>query len=288
MSSIDRKQLAEDRGDTDTVDADLVDALRKELVEAHEDLFETRRQLQQQHEIAAQVHRSLLPAAVRHPRIDVDVRFLPAEPLGSDYFQVRIPHDDSSACYITMCHVDGEGVAPALLASRISSEARHFIEEAFSPADMIHALNLFIYEHLHEANMNVSFMAARIDMNLRTVAYSGADHPGAILLRPDQGIAKRLPSQHTSIGMAPEILNKDSESTLQLSPEDRLLFFAEGITRGTATNGQPLGQSGLAEIAAQAMTCDLFEMFDEILEQVHQFRDGPAKEDVTLVVAGIK
>ncbi len=283
MTSVDRNQAVQDM-----VDTDLVETLRKELVEVNEELFETRRQLQQQHEIAAQVHHSLLPAAVRHLRIDVDLRFLPAEPLGSDYFQVRIPHDDPSACYITMCHVNGQGIVPALLASRISSEARHFIEETFSPADMVHALNDFIYEHFHEANIYVSFMAARIDMNRRVVTYSGAGHPSAMLLRRDRGLVQRLASQHKSIGVSPEILTKDSEGTLELMAGDRLLFFADGITRGADENGQPLGQSGLANIAANAMCYGLFEMLDEVIDHVRRFRDGPANDDVTLVVADIK
>lgn len=283
MTSVDRKRKALDMADTD-----MMEVLRKELLETNEELFELRQQIQQQHQVAAQVHRSLLPVALRHPRIDVDVRFLPAEPLGSDYFQVRIPQEDPYACYITMCHVNGHGLAPALLASRISSEARHFIEEAFSPADMVHALNRFVYEHFHEENTLVTFMAARIDLNRRIIAYSGAGHPGAMLLRPGKGLVRRLESRHRSIGVGPEILKDNSECTIEMMAGDRLLFFADGITRSAGENAHLLGQSGLAKIAVDAMACDLLEMLDEVLGEVRRFRDGPAKEDVTLVVAEIK
>jgi serine phosphatase RsbU (regulator of sigma subunit) len=269
-------------------DTDLVEALRKELSEVSEELFETRQLLHQQHKVAAQVHRSLLPTPLRHLRIDIDVRFLPAEPLGSDYYQVRIPHDDPTACYITMCHVDGQGIAPALLASRISSEAKHFIEETFSPADMVHALNTFIYEHFHGTNIFASFMAARIDLNRRIVTYSGAGHPGAMLFRPDKGLVQRLTSQHRSIGVGPDILKGDSDRNVDMLAGDRLLFFAEGITRETSENGRPLGQSGLAEFAANAMNRGLFDMLDDMIEQACRFRDAPTKQDVTLVVAEIK
>ena len=267
---------------------DLVESLRQELLEAHEELYEIRRQLQEQLQIAAQIHRSLLPVAVRHPRIDVDVRFLPAEPLGTDYFQVRIPQDDPGDCYVTMCHISGQGIVPALLASRISSEAHHFIEETFSPADMVHALNNFIYDHFREAKVYVSFMAARIDLDRRRATYSGAGHPGAMLLRPGKGLVRRLASQHSSIGVHRDILKDDSECMLELSAGDRLLFSAEGVTRSTGVDGHPLGQSGLATIAAKAMHHGIFEMLDEVVERVRRFRDGPASEDVTLVVAEIK
>ncbi len=283
MTSVDRKRKAQDMADTD-----MMEVLRKELLETNEELFELRQQIQQQHQVAAQVHRSLLPRALRHLHIDVDVRFLPAEPLGSDYFQVRVPLEDPCACYITMCHVNGQGLASALLASRISSEARHFIEEAFSPADMVHSLNRFVYEHFHEVNTLVTFMAARIDLNRRFVTYSAAGHPGAMVLRPGKGLMHRLPSQHRSIGVGPEILKDNSESTLELLAGDRLFFFADGITRSTGGDGQLLGQSGLAQVASDAMSCDLFEMLDEVLAEVRRFRDAPAKEDMSLVVAEIK
>jgi serine phosphatase RsbU (regulator of sigma subunit) len=280
MESLDREQRVQDM--------DLVQALRKELVEVSEELFNIKRHLTQQHKIAAQVHRSLLPKALRHLRIDVDVRHLPAEPLGSDYCQVRIPHDDPCACYITMCHAESQGLASALLASRISSEARHCIEEAFAPADMVHTVNTYIFEHFHEANFHPSFLAARIDLNRRRMTYSGAGHVGGMLLRPDKGLVQLLSSQHRSINVVPHILTDTSESILELSAGDRVLLCTNGIPASKNAAGQPLGLSGLAAIAGEALCFGLFEMLDEIVRQVQQYCQGTPNEDMTLAVAELK
>ena len=268
-------------------DADLVETLRKELSEANEAMYKIHRHLDQQLKIATRVHQSLLPSAVRHPRIHVDVRYLSANKLGSDYFQVRL-QNNSSACYVTMCHVSGDGIAPALLASRISSEARHFIEEEYCPSDMVHAMNRFIYEYFRDEQRHVSFISARIGLNNRTITYSGAGHPGPMLLRPGHGLVQRMVSQHCSLGLNPDILTDQSECFLQANVGDRLLFFADGITQTSDANSGFLGQNGLAKFAVDTLSHNVFETLDAIVDQVDHFRGCAAKEDVTLVVAEIK
>jgi len=268
-------------------DEDLVETLREAVLEANEELYDARHRLSQQLQIAARVHHSLLPSAIDHPGIQVDMRYLPVNALSGDYFQVRFS-DDASICYITMCHVTGDGIAPALLASRISSEARHFIEEEYCPSDMIHALNRFIYEYFRDFHMHISFIASQIELERRIVTYSGAGNPGGILLRPDKGVVHRFASQHCSIGMHPDILTRESECKLQTSAGDRILFYAEGITQYLNQDNVPLGQQNLAGIAADTMSQDLCEMLDAILHEVHVYRNGSPANDVTMVVAEIK
>ena len=267
-------------------DADLVEELRAAVAEANEQLYETKRQLEHDRQVTARVHRSLLPSAVKHPAIDVDVRYLPIETIGGDYCQVRFT--EPSICYITLCHVSGGGIGPALLATRVSSEVRHFILDGLRPSEIVRSLNTFIYEHFHNVKMHLTFMAARLDLDRRTVSYSGAGHPGALHLRPDRGLLQRLTSQNTSIGVSDKILTRQPERTLLIAAGDRLLFFTEGVTRTAGVANRQLGQSGLANFAAKALSSDLFEMPDLILDQVARFRSGPANDDLTLIVAEIK
>ena len=84
-------------------DRHLINQLREEVGAAKRALAGKQRESVLQLEIAAQVHRSLLPSPIRHPRINVDVRYLPIEAVGGDYCQVRFP--GPSSCYVTMCDV---------------------------------------------------------------------------------------------------------------------------------------------------------------------------------------
>jgi serine phosphatase RsbU (regulator of sigma subunit) len=210
-----------------TVDADDAAGRIAELqrvIDAH------RKQAYQHLQLAAKVHRSLLPLPVRTDRIEVDVRYLPVEEVGGDYCQVRFPSED--VCYITICDVTGHGIGPALLASRVSSEVRHSVLLGKSPSEVLDALNRFVCGNFVEAGLFLTFLAVRIDMATREVTWSGAGHPSAILIHTD-GTVLRLASQNL-------------------------------------------------------MSADLFGMADRILEQIGAFQDGPATDDRTLILVGVK
>ncbi len=267
-------------------DTDLVETLREAVAEANEALYATRQQLECHRTILARVHRSLLPSPVKTPWINVDMRYLPVDTLGSDYCQVRYPKP--SVCYVTLCHVSGRGIAPALLATRVSSEVRHFILDGLGPSGIVRSLNAFMCEHFRDLEMRVSFMAACMDLDECIVTYSGAGHPGAMLMRPGEGVLRRLASQSGPVGLQDEIMSRQPECTQPLVAGDRLLFFSDGVIRAANVDNRQLGQHRLADFAAKALSGDLFDMADAILDQVARFRSGPAVDDLTLIVAEVK
>jgi serine phosphatase RsbU (regulator of sigma subunit) len=168
--------------DTDDV-ACRIGNLQK-VIEAHQ------KRAHQHLQLAAKVHRSLLPLPVQTDRIDVDVRYLPVEQVGGDYCQVRFPSED--VCYITMCDVTGHGIGAAWLATRVSSEVRHSV------------------------------------------------------------------------------------------------LSGKSLTEVLDSSGSELGESGLAAIAVSERSDDLFGMTDSILERIHAFQHGPATDDRTLILIGLK
>ncbi len=241
-----------------------------------------RRQL----ELATQVHRSLLPKPVRHEQIEVDVRYIPLEQVGGDYCQVRFADEDN--CYITMCDVTGHGIGPGLLATRVSSEVRHGILDGRAPRDIVQSLNTFIRECFGETGLYLSFIAARIDLQRRQITWSGAGHPSPLLIRREGLAVERLGSQNTMIGVLEEGLDEDPQHTFPLEPGDRLVFYTDGVTETADANGRQLGIAGLADIATVAMSVDLFDMADRMLDLVAHHQHGPTMDDKTLIVAEVK
>jgi serine phosphatase RsbU (regulator of sigma subunit) len=279
-------ELTQAEGDRALSNGKLVAELRAELAALKRTKEHQRREAAFQLQIAAQVHRSLLPSSIRHPRLNVDVRYQPIEAVGGDYCQVRFPIPAS--CYVTMCDVAGHGIGPSLLASRVSSEVRRFIMDGLRPMDIVRSLNQFIFEHLSEAHLFLSFMAAKIDLDHRTVTFSGAGHPAALHLRPGTGMMHPLHSQNMVIGVKQECLADEAEHLRDLAVGDRLLFYTDGLIETSGGRGRQLGQSRFAQIAVDALSVDAFDMADRILEEVGQFRDGPPADDMTLIVVEIK
>ncbi len=234
--------------------------------------------------LAAKIHRTLLPQPLHNDRIEVDVRYVPFEKVGGDYCQVRFC--DKDTCYITMCDVVGHGIQGALLATRISSEVRHWILEGQPPRNIVQLLNSFVYNHFAETGMFLSFIASRIDLERCQITWSGAGHPSPLLIRSDGTTVERLPSQNLLIGVQEECLADEPEHTLSLNPGDRLVFHTDGLTETADSTRKQLGLDGLASLATVAMCVELFDMADQILNQVTEY--GPTTDDRTLIVAEIK
>lgn len=237
-------------------------------------------------ELGAKVQGTLLPKQLHHEKIDVDVVYRPFEEIGGDYCQVRIA--DEKTCYITMCDVTGHGVAAGLLATRVSSEVRHWIMERLAPKDIVELLNTFILDHFGDTGLYLSFIAAQIDLDRGRITWSSAGHPSPLLIRNNGKTVERLNSQNAWIGINSTILTTEPEHDLPLEKGDRLVFHTDGLTESLDREGRLLGIEGLERVALVAACMDLFEMADKILNDIARDFDGPITDDKTLIVAEIK
>jgi sigma-B regulation protein RsbU (phosphoserine phosphatase) len=233
-------------------------------------------------ELAAEVHRTLLPRPVHHPQIQIDVRYLPIEEVGGDYCQVRF--SDRDTCYVAICDVTGHGLGPALLATRVSSEVRYGILYGRPPRDIVRALNYFICSHFSETGLYLSFFVARIDLPRRQVTWSGAGHPGPLWVRRHDSTVEPLPSQSMLVGISLEALADPPEQSQELQPGDRLVFYTDGLTETADAQGRQLGVAGLAEAAVASMSLDPFDTADWLLDGVARHQHGPSTDDKTLIV----
>jgi len=262
-----------------------VEQLRLRVAKLQRELRSHRADLQRRLELAATVHRSLLPSPVHDSRVSVDLRYSPIEQVGGDYCQVRF--SDRDTLFITICDVTGHGIGPALLATRASSEVRYGILYGRDPCAIVRSLNTFICDHFDETHLYLSFVAAQLDLSSRRLTWCGAGHPSPLLIRRNRPVIEPLTSQNMLIGVRKDLLEDPIQETVQLEPGDRLVFYTDGVTETDVSDGRQLGIDGLAEMAADAMSVDLFAMADHILERIEADQQGPTLDDKTLIVAEV-
>lgn len=78
----------------------------------------------------------------------------------------------------------------------------------------------------------------------------------------------------------------DSNATVEtpLQAGDRVLLYTDGLTETFNSRREMLGIDGFQEIVGEVSGLPLAEMKQQILNRVASWRDGPASDDVSLVV----
>jgi serine phosphatase RsbU (regulator of sigma subunit) len=228
----------------------------------------------------------MLPGPVRHPSIDIDVRYVPLETIGGDYCQVLFPVD--TCCYITLCDVEGHGIGPAILATRVSSEVHRLVHDQRPPHEIVKRVNQFVINHFVEAELFLTLFVAKIDLRLGMVTYSGAGHPGPLLIRNGSREVEILRSQNLMIGVRQNILAQCSSDQLRVFSGDRLVFFTDGLIETFNSDGKMLSSKEVLQIASHTCDGELFDAADDFLERIEAFRNGPPQDDLTLIIAELK
>jgi PAS domain S-box-containing protein len=247
------------------------------LLEARE------RDLQEDLLLAARVQQSLAPKSLVWAAGSVEAYYQPARTIGGD-FGLVVPGDD----YLTLlvCDVSGHGIGSALVANRIYTETISLIEGGAALTPMLQQLNRFVLHNLGGSVMYFTLAAARLRCDGRSLEFTSAGHPPAMIFR--QGQAPRfLESESTILGCFTDAVDPDSAVKIALEPGDRVMLYTDGFTENFDSRGEMLGVTGLAEIAQHASTSTLSLMKQEILDRVAAWRKGPAADDMSLILAEV-
>ena len=244
------------------------------LLEARE------RTMQEDLLLAARVQQSLAPKSLSWAAASVETYYQAARTIGGDFGLVT-PGDD----YLTLlvCDVSGHGIGSALVANRIYTETISLIESGAVLTPMLQHLNRFVMQNLGDSVIYFTLAAARLSRDGRSLEFSSAGHPPAMILH--QGQAPRfLESASTILGCFGDAVGLDSAVKIPLDAGDRVMLYTDGFTENFDSRGKMLGVKGLAEIAREASCLPLPMMMYRILDRVADWRKGPAVDDMSLIL----
>jgi PAS domain S-box-containing protein len=233
--------------------------------------------------LAAGVQQSLAPKSLAWVNASVETYYQAARTIGGDYGLVS-PGDD----YLTLlvCDVSGHGIGSALVANRIYTETISHIEAGSTLTPMLQHLNRFVIQNLGTFVMYFTMAAARLSRDGRSLEFSAAGHPPAMILRRGQS-TQFLDSASTILGCFNDAVSHDSAVTIPVEAGDRIMLYTDGFTENFDARGEMLGVEGLAEIAQEACNLPLALMKQRILDRVAAWRNGPAADDMSLILVEI-
>jgi len=234
--------------------------------------------------LASKLQRSLLPAPLHHPRVDVAWEFLPFREIGGDYFDL-VPVGGGRLA-LAIGDVMGKGVPAALLAANLKACLRAQLQAAdVALEEQVARVNRLYWEVIPKGLFASLFLAV-FDFERGCLEYVNAGHDQPFQVRPD-GAVHALPEGGAVLGVLEH--GRYERGRVCLRPDDLLVFFSDGVTDRPNGSGEHYGPEKLREAAVRSRGDSARIVLYSLLGEIQGWSLGAAPEDdSTLVVAKVR
>jgi phosphoserine phosphatase RsbU/P len=243
-------------------------------IEVFRDLTSMMEDLRRAKVIQDHVLESKLP---EDPRVRFDVRYIPEELVGGDFYRVEAVDADSYA--ILLADVMGHGIASALYTMQLRSFWEECRAELASPSRFMTELNRRLHKLASPDGYFATAVFALLNVASGELRCVRAGHPSPLLLRAG-GAIERLTQKSPAMGLRLEAAF--AETTARLARGDTLLLFTDGAVELFDKRGEELGEAGLIQLleACGRSPVDLPRIEKDLLEFSNLIR---LPDDLTLL-----
>jgi sigma-B regulation protein RsbU (phosphoserine phosphatase) len=253
---------------------------QERLQAANDRLVQFERRITRELDQARQAQRSLLPSTLPHDRrLAFAAKYVPMTEISGDFYDLI---ELKPGVYgILVADVTGHGIHAALLAFMSALSFKTAAPGQRSTRAVLRQVNEQLVGKLHRGNFVAMFYAI-VDANRRTLTYTQAGIPPALLLSKEQNAVVRLEAQSPMLGLFEGV--SFAQATVSLSPGDKVLLYSDAISETMRADGEMLGVGGLAAYLDRNRGLDI----EALVEQVYaygQAYDGQAAytDDLSLV-----
>ncbi len=233
-------------------------------------------------DIARQIQLSLLPLVPPQvPGVVLAGSCIPATHVGGDYYDFY--HREGDVLDLVIADVSGHSIGSALMAAEVRSVLHAEMHSFSHTGEILSALNDILFEDLGQAGLCITLTYLKFDAPTRTLSYSNAGHPPALLSRSSKTRCKELDAEGLILGVKKEVFFE--ERSIQLQSGDLVLLYTDGITEAQNDTGELFGLARLCAILRSLHACRPAEIIDAVRSQVAQFTGTRTTvDDVTMVV----
>ena len=241
-----------------------------------------RERLKRDLEIAAQVHKTILPVSFPDiPNFEFAAVARPTREIGGDLYDVIALGDDHVG--IVMADASGKSVQAAIYMAIVRALFLSQARAERSPtqvAEYVHELLLKV----STAEMFVTAFYAHLNYNTRQMTYIRGGHDRPIYYRATTQKIRLLDTPGRFLGLLPNLILE--EASLTFEPGDMLVCYSDGVTDATRPGDNKMyGLEKLRAFIAKHRDCSAQELVELIVEDVDNFRDGAEQpDDLTLLV----
>ena len=229
-------------------------------------------------ETARQIQRSILP---KHPPavhgLSIATHYDSMAEVAGDFYDFVVT--PSGQLGVLVADVSGHGVPAALVASMVKI-ALAVQDEMADPGLVLTRMNRALCGRFELAYVTATF--ALIDPRARTLTYAAAGHPAPLLVRAD-GHVDSLDERGMVLGFLPDAPYA-SATVHDLRAGDRLVFYTDGITEASRTDGEFFGDRQFHEALTIGLSQPADRFLAALIDRARRWTGADFADDVTVVV----
>lgn len=231
-------------------------------------------------EAARSLQMSLMPDKFpEYPQIALASRYLPAEELGGDFFDV-VALDDGRKLGVLIADVCGHGVTAAFITAMTKIAFQNSCYSSFDPSVVLTRMNGELTGNLKNGFVTVFYGV--YDLVDKSFAYASGGHPPLLLHRRSAEQMVELMPQATFLGFFEPVEYRTD--TVILQPGDRLIFYTDGLYECQRVPGDDFGIERVTGMILTAKDKGLDSLLHELINSLIEFMDGGAfDDDITIV-----
>ena len=241
---------------------------------------EERTALEYDLELASHIQRAILPPSRLHTAgWEFHVHFQPAGPVSGDFYDLIRPWPDRGDVFFVIGDVSGKGVSAAILGSHLQAIFRSLVVLDLPVSEAVNRANhLFSQSTMASSYATLVFGRARPSGVIEVV---NAGHCPPVLVCRD-GVTE-LEATGVPLGMFTG--SRFEEQRVQLSPEDRLLVYTDGLTEAPNEREEEYGSDAVRDVAADSWGRSAEETVLASVRDLERFRSGATRHDDLTVAA---
>ena len=261
--------------------------LQKEVLVASRQVMQANAMLQRQNdrfledlEAARSLQMSLMPDPLPQvERVRLGSRYLPAERLGGDFFDV-VELDGGRKLGVLVADVCGHGITAAFITAMTKITFQSACQTTSDPATVLLHMNQELTANL--ANGFVTVFYGIYDLEQRTFSYASGGHPPLLVHRRPEGRILDLMPQATFLG-AFEDTQFEAQSIV-LQPGDRVIFYTDGLFESQRRPDEEFGMERVHAYLQAQHKCDIQPLLDGLVDALMDFMAGATVEDDITIV----
>ena len=211
---------------------DSFEYMQKKLTQYIEDLKQTaiaKEKIESELRIAREIQMGMIPKIFppfpNLVQIDLYAALHPAKEVGGDLYDFFMI-DDNHICF-AIGDVSGKGVPASLFMAVTRTLLRSIAPDQMTAHSIVNSLNKSLSSN-NESNMFVTFFLGIIELDSGIMTYTNAGHNPPVLIHPNGEIKVFDTTKDIPVGIFDTF--EYEEKSLQLSDNDKLFLYTDGVT----------------------------------------------------------